>query len=186
MEKNKPGIRELKDLKKVIYDQNWLKSAKNFPVYYMYRGVKKRGGLRYDITVIPPKMLGKEFVKTKGHYHIGNYGELYQVLKGEGIFLIQNKKIEDVYYIKARKGDRVLIPPNYGHVTINPSLKILKIGNWISKECKADYKNFEKLQGTCYYYTKSGWIKNKNYKKIPRLRFKKPLKSSPKKLDFLI
>ncbi|MFQ6049994.1 MAG: glucose-6-phosphate isomerase family protein, partial [Candidatus Paceibacterales bacterium] len=116
------------------------------------------------------------------------YGELYIVLKGEGIFLVQKQKenkIEDVYATKAKKGSFVIVPPHYGHETINPSKKTLKIANWVSKRCKNSYKLFEKMQGACYYYTKSGWLKNKSYRKTPKLYFKKPLKTMPKNLDFL-
>ncbi|MBU4298792.1 glucose-6-phosphate isomerase [Patescibacteria group bacterium] len=187
MELKNPEIRYLDDMREVLYDKEWAKNAPNFEVYYMYRGVKKNQkletpSLRYDITIIPPRMLGKEFVKTKGHEHIGNYGELYKVLSGEGIFLMQkekNGKIEDAYFVKAKKGDFILIPSDYGHVTINPSKKNLKIGNWVSKKCKSDYKSIERKRGLCYYYTKSGWLKNINYKKIPKLRVEKSQKSMP-------
>jgi glucose-6-phosphate isomerase len=183
----KPEIRYLKDLKKVLFDKKFLKKSKNFPLYYIFRGVKEKKDLRYDITIIPPKILGKEFVKTKGHFHFGNFGELYKVLTGEGIFLIQkgNDKIEDVYFIRAKRGEYVKIPPGYGHATINPSKKILKIANWVSKKCHSNYQNVEKKNGMCYYYTLEGWIKNKKYKKVPKIKEKKPLKKKPKNLNFL-
>jgi len=47
------------------------------------------------------------------------------------------------------------------------------------------YDFIAKMGGACYFYTKEGWIKNKNYTKIPSLRFEKPLKVLPKNLDFL-
>jgi len=186
--KIKPDVRYLDEIRKVLYDQDWIKTAPNFPVYYIYRGVEKRNGLRYDITIILPRMLGQEFAKTKGHEHSNQYGEVYIVLKGRAIYLIQKWKgneIEDVYAIRAKKDDVVIIPPYYGHITINPNKKELKEANWIAEKCKNIYTLFEKKQGACYYYTKSGWIKNKNYKKIPKLRFEKPLKKLPKNLDFL-
>jgi len=182
-----PEIRHLNDMKMVLYDKAWAKIAPNFEVYYMRRGIEEKNDLRYDITTIPPKMLGREFVKTKGHYHIGGYQELYVVLQGEGIFLMQREeggKIQDVCYIKAKKGDYVSIPPYYGHVTINPSSKVLEMGNWISKECNSDYKSIEIKEGFSYYYTESGWIKNKNYEKVPELRSERPLESMPKNLGF--
>jgi len=213
IENRKPDIRFLYDMKEVLYDQKWAKKSPNFELYYMYRGVKprrrafgslrgkeKRGlpaqilknktweGLRYDITVIPPRMLGEEFVKTKGHEHLGNFGELYTVLKGKVIYLIQKFKknqIIDVYAVKAKKGESVIVPPGYGHITINPASQELKEANWCSEKCKNIYDLYEKKQGACYYYTKSGWIKNKNYKKISKLRFEKPLKKMPRNLDFL-
>ena len=119
---------------------------------------------------------------------MGNFGELYIILEGKALYLMQKKKrgeIEDVYYVKAKKGDNIIIPPDYGHVTINSSSKALKMANWISKDCKSNYKPFEKKEGACYFYTKSGWIKNKNYKKVPKLRFKRPKKLFPKNLNFL-
>jgi len=152
----------------------------------MHRGVKRKSDLRYDITIIPPQMLGKEFVKTKGHEH-SDEQELYIVLEGKAIFLLQkykNKKVEDVYAVIAKKGDLCLIPFDYGHVTINPSRQKLTLANWIPEKNKSSYSLFEKMQGACYYYTSKGWIKNKKYKKIPTLRFEKPLKSAPKNLNF--
>ena len=181
-------IRYLDDMRTFLYDKAWAKTAPNFEVYYMERGLEEENDLRYDITTIPPKMLGQEFVKTKGHYHIGGYQELYIVLEGEGIFLMQKKgeeKTQDVCYVKATEGDRVLVPSSYGHVTINPAAKILKMGNWISKECKSDYASIEAKAGFSYYYTQAGWIKNQNYEEVPELRFEMPLESMPRNLDFL-
>ncbi len=188
LKSKKPEIRFLNDMREVLYDKEWLRKAKNFEVYYMYRGLKKKAGLRYDITIIPPRMLGKEFTKTKGHYHIDDFPELYIVLSGQAIYLMQKVKgetIEDVYGVRAKKGEAVIIPQGYGHVTINPSDKSLKMANWIKDEGKSDYQPIEKMQGTCYFYTKSGWQKNKNYKKVPPLRFEKPLESIPENLNFL-
>ena len=184
----KPQIRYLNEMKSVLYDQKWSKTAPNLEVYYMYRGVKKKNGLRYDITVIPSQMLGEEFPKTKGHHHSNQYQEVYRVLEGEVIFLAQKGKknlIEDVYAIRAKKGGVVIVPSGYEHLLINPSKKRLKIGNWISERCQNIYDFSERLQGACYYYTKRGWIKNKNYGKVPQLRFEKPLKSLPSDLSFL-
>ncbi|PIR02680.1 MAG: glucose-6-phosphate isomerase [Candidatus Nealsonbacteria bacterium CG_4_9_14_0_2_um_filter_37_38] len=199
IENRRADIRYLNDMKMVLYDKSWAKNASNLELYYMYRGVKpphlliggggkKEGTLRYDITIIPPRMLGREFVKTKGHEHSNNYEEVYQVLKGEALYLLQKyqkNKIQDVYTIKAKRDNAVIIPPGYGHITINPSKKELIEANWLNEKCKNIYDLFVKKAGACYYYTKNGWIKNKNYKKVPKLRFKKPLKSMPKDLSFL-
>lgn len=172
----KPDIRHLKDMEEVIYDKDWLKKAdSNLELYYMYRGIEAKDNIRYDITIIPPKMLGKEFVKTKGHKHLPR--EVYVVLDGEAIFLAQktkNKTVENVFATEAKKDDVVIIPSNYSHVTINPSNEELKLGNYIEKDCQNNYAVIKKMKGACYFYTKSGWIKNKNYKKVPELKFKKP------------
>jgi glucose-6-phosphate isomerase len=181
----KPDIRRPQDMKRALYDKKWAKVAPDYELYYMYRGIKEKDGLRYDITVFPPLMLGNEFIKTKGHEHIGDFGEAYIVLKGKAIFLAQkrtNKKIEDVFAVKAGRGQVILIPVGYGHITINPSKKTLEVGNWQKKECRSDYKMFDKMNGACYYYTNKGWVKNKMYKNTPVLRFVRPLNSLPKNL----
>lgn len=184
----KPDIRRLSDMKEVLYDQKWAKNASDLELYYMYRGVKQEEELRYDITVITAKMLGREFAKTKGHEHIGAYQELYTVVEGQAFFLMQKVKgkiVEDVYAVKAGKGESVIIPSYYGHITINPSKEDLKLANWKSKTCEGDYQLFEKMRGACYYYTVDGWIKNRNYGEVPELRFEESLKSIPENLDFL-
>jgi glucose-6-phosphate isomerase len=190
-----PDIRHLNDMRDVLYDQKWAAKAPDAELYYMYRGIKKKDGLRYDITVIPAKMLGKEFVKTKGHYHIGNYGEVYIVLEGKAIYLMQKtlrrsgktrEKITDVFAVKAKKGDIAVVPPGYGHITINPSkTQELKMANWVSEKCQSDYRPIGQMAGACYYYTEKGWLENKNYKKVPKLRFERAKKSLPKDLSFL-
>lgn len=182
----KPEIRYLKDLKSVLLEPQFLTSIlEKKPAYFIFRGIKKFKGLRYDITIIPPLKIGKEFIKTKGHYHLGNFGEIYKVLAGKGIFLMQKKDLSEVYFVEAKRGEFVKIPPNFGHTTINPSNKLLKISNFISEECLSDYKSIEKKKGFCYYLTTEGWIKNKNYKRVPSLKKKKPLKKMPKNLKFL-
>lgn len=94
-------------------------------------------GLRYDITVIPPAKFGKEYVKTAGHYHPKapksdvSYTEIYQVLEGSATYLLQKAgrkgRVLDVAVVEAEKGDIVFIPPDYGHITINRSDKVLKM-----------------------------------------------------------
>lgn len=199
-------IRSLNEMEDVVYDKEWLKAADNFNVYYVWRGVKLprdrfgptlRGkkendndtsDIRYDITIIPHRLLGKEFPKTKGHRHLDHFQELIQVLEGEAFYLAQKgdgKNVKDCYAVKAKKGDFVIIPSDVWHLTINPGRKKLVMANWMFKKAGSDYSLFEKFQGACYYYTKSGWLKNKNYGIIPKLAFKKPLNKMPENLDFL-
>lgn len=183
-----PDVRRLYDMKAAIFDKEWLKTAPDMDLYYMYRKVKVENELNNSITVILAKMLGQEFNKTMGHFHIGNYGETYTVLGGEAIFLMQKTKdnvVEDVFAIKAKRGETAIIPAGYGHVTINLSDIDLKVTDWSSVNCKSDYTLFEKFGGACYFYTINGWVKNPNYSNIPPLRFEKALDSLPKDLTFL-
>jgi len=188
VKKKKPEVRFLYDMKDVIRDRKWLKKAPNLKVYYMYRGVREMEELRYDITVIPPKMFGNEFVKTKGNCNSNSLQEFYTVLEGNAIFLMQKMKgrdVKDIMTVRAKKGDWVIVPPEYYVISINPTKNILRLGNWVSQKNKNIYKGLEIMHGACYYYTRSGWIKNRNYKKFPKLRFKKPLRKMPRNLDLL-
>ena len=189
MKLENPDIRYLYDLKKVVYDKEWFNGSPNLELYYMYRGVETKGDLRYDITIMPAKMLGVEFVKTLGHYHPENYGELYIVLKGRAIYLIQkidkNGEIEDIYAVEAKKGDYVVIPPRYGHITINPGDEDLKMANWVYGDFKSIYDPIVKKGGGGYFYINQGWVKNENYANVPDLRMERAQDSMPEDLSFL-
>lgn len=184
----KCSIRYLREIKSVVYDKAFAKQNPNLELYYMHREVKKYGEIRYDITIIPAQMLGKEFVRTKGNQNSDKLAELYTVLSGKAIFLMQKTEkgvIKDVVAVQVKKGEFVNAPGDYAVIVINPTKKELKLANWVSEKNKNIYKDLEKMKGACYFYTTDGWIKNKNYKKVPKLRFEKPLKEKPKSLDFL-
>ena len=180
-----PDVRRLFDMKEVIFDKDWLARAEDFDLYYMYRDLylsradKDRllmQGLRYDITIIPPGMLGCEYIKTAGHYHPNvpegrvTYPELYEVLEGEALYLLQNLDHSDVVVVYATAGDKVLVPPGYGHVTINRSNKTLKMSNFVGRNFSSLYEPYRERAGAAYFFTKDGWIKNKIYEHAGSLR----------------
>lgn len=180
-----PDIRLIENMKEVLFDKEWAKKNLDYKAYYMYRGVDEKKGLRYDITEIPFKMFGKEYPKTKGHYHPGDYGEIYQVLEGKAIYLLQNRDMTDIVAIETNSGEVAIIPPGYGHVTINPGPQKLKMANWVSPEFNSLYEPILEKKGAGYFYTVDGWIKNKNYKDLPSLRKEEPEEKLPKNLEFL-
>lgn len=189
LENFKPDIRTIKDMGTVLYDKEWLKKAnEDMELYYMYRDLKEKNDLRYDITVILPIMIGSEFNKTKGHTHTNKCGETYIVLYGEAIFLLQKENgdtIEDVYAVKAKQGEICVVPHLYSHIMINPTDKVLKTANWVDKNMKNSYEGIQERNGACYFYTTQGWIKNENYKNIPPLRFEEPQASLPNDISFV-
>lgn len=181
----RPEIRMLYDIKDLIYCKDWLKKTENIPLYYIYRDLslteddRKKilsNCLRYDVTIIPPRTLGTEYTKTAGHYHPHNYTEVYEVIEGEAHFLFQKgiDKLEDVVLIKAKERDKVIIPPGYGHITINPSKNVLKLANWVSRNFLAIYDPIKKREGGAYYETVDDIIRNENYEEVPELRVIKP------------
>ncbi len=185
------SYRLLFDLKDVVFDKEWLaKQKRNFRLYEMQREVAKAGNIRYDITKLYGRMLGKEFNKTLGHYHPDGFPEIYEVIRGKAIYLLQkpvrtnSRKIMHAVAIYAKKGTQVIIPPRYGHVTINPSSKTLVMANLVSCRFSSIYEPYKRFNGACYYYTKKGWVKNENYEvgELEKVRAKKIFRASLKKL----
>ncbi|MFZ2455284.1 MAG: glucose-6-phosphate isomerase family protein [Candidatus Altiarchaeia archaeon] len=183
-----PDVRRLSDIKDVVYDKEFLELSKDSDLYYMYRDLAlskkdrdamQKEDLRYDITIIPPGMLGVEYTKTLGHYHPIvpgtelSYTEIYEILEGEAHYLLQkeeNGKITDAVLVKAGKGDKIIMPPNYGHVTINPGRKELKMSNLVSGKFSSVYQPYKDKHGGAYYELQGGFVGNENYGKLPPLR----------------
>ncbi len=145
------------------------------PVYRVWRrahlrqddGKVKQSQLRYDLTLIPPGQIGDEFVKTAGHYHknkngLGvSYPEIYEVLRGRAYFFIQRpgkdfKNIESAILVEAGPGEKFLIPPSYGHNTINVFDEPLFLANWVSDSAEYDYEPYKSLGGASYHFLAEG------------------------------
>ncbi len=177
-----PQVRLAEDLKTVLAERNCIVKG---PLYFMYRDIARsvedrdwlgNQKLRYDVTVIPPMVLCGEYVKTKGHYHPedmsgAGYPEIYEIIEGSAEYLLQTKRLSDAVVVSAGKGDTVLIPPGYGHVTINPGKTTLVMANIVSNEFSSIYKDYEALHGAVYYRMENlGYIKNPHYPEHPQLR----------------
>ncbi|MBO4302087.1 glucose-6-phosphate isomerase [Methanosarcinaceae archaeon] len=222
----KPSVRTLFDLEPVIFDSDWYSDEKekgNRDIYFMYRegfrsgedhDIMKENKIRFDITQIPAGFLGVEYVKTMGHYHPKvpgcrySYPEVYQVISGHATYLLQKRDLSGVIVIEASEGDVVLIPPEFGHVTINASREELVMSNWVA-EFSSDYETVLEKHGFAYYVTKDGFVPNPHYSdretdsagKLPPISFMTPsdhpefglfcgkdmydLIREPEKLDFL-
>jgi glucose-6-phosphate isomerase len=190
-------IRKLYDMEDVVFDREWFEKAeeRNLDMYYMFRDLAKNDadlelikahGLRYDITRIPPGMLGSEYIKTVGHYHPNvpgediTYPEVYQVLEGSATYLLQKvehgeeARVLDVVVIEAEEGDCVLVPPGYGHVTVNTSEKTLEMANWVCRDFSSVYEPIKRLSGAAYFLLKSGFLQNPLYRNVPPIRYLKP------------
>jgi len=183
--------RLVREMKKVLLDNPSIPD--DTCLYSMYDGVCREKDrdfitskrLRYDLTLICPGKLGREFVKTAGHYHsisedgVLSYPELYEVLYGEVHFILQKLGsteggIADILLIRAGRSERVMVPPNYGHVAINPLSEPLVLANWIGDDCKPDYEAITRFGGAALFEIeeegKVNFIQNKNYISVPSLR----------------
>jgi len=113
-------------------------------------------------------------VKTKGHYHPENpggvgYPELYEVVEGVAHFLHQEKTLDHIVLVKAAKCNIVLIPPGYGHVTINPSdEETLTMANLVSTAFESEYAFYETMHGAAWYELAGNiLVRNPHYPDVP-------------------
>lgn len=189
------SIRKISDLKDVLLNA----PESDGDAYYMFRGVHRPEDekkfehykIRYDITVIPPRTIGREYIKTLGHYHPEadyelSYPEIYEVLHGEALFLLQPRDASDFIAVKAKKGDVVIMIPNYGHVTVNAGSEPLIMANLVSSEFSSEYEPVKKKHGFAWYYTTEGWVKNPNYNEHPEIKELKPSPFPPDIYSFFV
>jgi glucose-6-phosphate isomerase, archaeal len=153
--------------------------------YYMIRG----GSGKRNITVWETGTVGGEYIKTYGHYHVGDLDETYQIIEGEGIALLQKlaqengvsqtDRVKEFKAIKVKAGDSVYMPPGYGHLVVNTGKTWLVTSDdspvygakdSISKPGHADYDAVKKMRGFAYYVVEKNGapalIRNPLYKEI--------------------
>jgi len=140
--------------------------------YRLYRAVRRvedepllaAAGLRYDLTVTLPGRYGDEYVKTVGHYHPRGDGgtsfpEVYEVVHGRAAFVLQHvddvtaerPRVAEVWVQLCEAGERILIPPDCGHVTVNVGTTPLVVADLVSLRCGHLYGSFKALRGATTY-----------------------------------
>ena len=144
--------------------------------YYMIRGGKDKR----NITVWESGTVGGEYIKTYGHYHVGDLDETYEIIEGEGIALLQKlvtengvpqiDRVEEFRAIKvSAKGgsasggkavNSVYMPPGYGHLVVNTGKTwlvtsddspVFGADDSASMPGHADYESVKKMRGFAYY-----------------------------------
>lgn len=160
--------------------------------YYMIRGDMKNGRGN-NITVWEPGIVGKEYIKTYGHYHIGKLDETYNFIAGEGIALLQKlavnengdmipSVVKEFKAIPVKAGDELFIPAGYGHLVVNTGLDFLvtvddspvNFGdiNPSSLPGHADYEMVKQMRGFAFYVVenngKPALVRNKRYSEIKK------------------
>jgi len=166
-------------------------------LYYIYRGISlrddmalwKEAHLRYDITLIFAGTIGEEPIHTVGHFHIHDkagyaYPEIYQVLSGNALFILQSENRSSFHVIEASSGKKVIIPPGFGHITLNPSIsEPLIVANIFTDSANSDYSLFREHHGAFYHpHRNNGLIQfapNPSYDTHPSLKYHKQLKPLP-------
>lgn len=132
--------------------------------YYMVRG----GTDMRNVTVMEPGTVGSEYIKTYGHYHIGQLDETYWFLLGNGVVLQQKlvdegvaDEVAEFKAIQVHAGDSVYMPPGFGHLMVNIGATYLVMaddspvdfGNKgeVSMPGHADYSMVKQMHGFAYY-----------------------------------
>jgi glucose-6-phosphate isomerase len=206
----KPAIRYLEDMEEVLYARDEELKDKDDPrreLYFMFRDLHlpehqslfREKGIRYDITVLVPGTIGREYVKTAGHYHpfkpgtTYTYPEVYEVLYGEAHYLLQKptnlikpgEGVEEVIVVAAEPGDKVLIPPGFGHITINPGSDFLIMSNLVADNFNSIYEPLREMGGAGYCQLSFPvneqeplFVANPCYPSCPPLHFSRPVELS--------
>lgn len=149
-----------------LLPEDWRRGGEE-PLYRVWRGCLPRGAgyppaagptpslspasdVRLDFTLLLPETPGRELPRTLGHIHRPEptggalFGELYQVLAGAAMFVLVAHRPgrAAVAAFHAGPGDLVVIPPAYGHFTVNVGQAPLLCANLVSRRCLADYAAF--------------------------------------------
>lgn len=191
-------------------------------LYWMYRyfeakkdqKIFEKADLEYDLTVIKNGKVGDEFIKTVGHYHARvprqkiSYPEVYEVIEGQIEYLLQtmpdDKGLVNVILVQTEPGDKVVVPPGYGHISINIGNEVALSSNIQKRDlpASANYDFYNKHEGGAFFRTGKGLEPNKKYS-INSLRIVKAIEQpqfglikneslytsflkNPDKFDFLI
>lgn len=156
--------------------------------YHMVRGGKD---LR-NITIWEQGKVGKEYIKTYGHYHVGNIDETYWIIYGEGITIAQKRaigtdgepvdgEIDEIRIVRVKTGDAVYMPRGWAHAAVNTSKTFFVTADDSpvnfeeidpsSLPGHADYEPIKKMRGMAYYIVEENGqptlVKNPLYKKVP-------------------
>jgi glucose-6-phosphate isomerase, archaeal len=131
--------------------------------YYMVRGGKNKR----NVTILESGNVGGEYIKTYGHYHIGNLDETYWFKEGEGVALLQKlvnpsdpSVVAEFKALQVSAGSEVYMPPGYGHLMVNKGKTWLVMvddspvegpNDSASMPGHADYEPVKKMQGFAYY-----------------------------------
>lgn len=152
--------------------------------YYMIRG----GSKKRNITIWESGVVGGEYIKTYGHYHVGDLDETYWIVQGDGIALLQKLAnpsdpsiVEEFKAIRVKAGDSVYMPSGYGHLVANTGSEWLvtvddspveDVGDSSSMPRHADYESVQKMRGFAYYVVEKDGApalkKNPLYTKIAK------------------
>jgi oxalate decarboxylase/phosphoglucose isomerase-like protein (cupin superfamily) len=138
---------------------------------------------RYDIFVVPYGLLGVEYIKTHIFYNDpveGKYDCVIEVLSGELTVLLQRNTdrgnvlsfdtfVENVYIVKLKKGEQLVIPTGYFYTFINTSSAPVVFSKITHKNKSVlDYSKIKRERGLAFYLIS----KNARIEIVPNPKYK--------------
>lgn len=151
------------------------------------REMRKVGGLRPDITIIPARGFRLEYARTEGHEHLSGLPEIYETILGNVGYLLfkfdkQNpRRVDDAMLVISKEGDHVIFPNEYAHITINLDKKQPAIvTDIVSEKANPDFQKIRDNNGGPYYvimqsaFSEGKPEENFSYEYAPELRIVKP------------
>ena len=160
--------------------------------YYMVRG----GTEQKNITVWEPGTISGEYIKTYGHYHVGDLSETYSIIYGQGVALLQKlaedesgkmipDMVEDFQAIPVKAGQVVFMPTKVGHLLVNTGQTYFVTADDSPVDFEdrdpssfpghADYELVKKMKGFAYYVVEHNGQpalkRNDLYKSIEKKEF---------------
>jgi glucose-6-phosphate isomerase len=159
------AMRDHKKMQEVLMDPSGNGPAIH---YYMIRG----GVDQKNITVWETGTVSGEYIKTYGHYHVGNLDETYWFIYGQGIALLQKlatnndgemiaDEVVEFKAVPVKQGEELFIPSGYGHLVVNTGKTYFVTAddspvNFEEKDPSslpghANYEMVKQMQGFAYY-----------------------------------
>jgi glucose-6-phosphate isomerase len=164
------GCRTAHEMREVLLAPETL--APETELYYLYHLVQAPARVmqslgQYDLTygpvLLPPRRIGREYIKTSGHYHpplagtSHGFPEIYTQLHGRLLLFLQKRdpanpeRLADCALVEMTPGFVITIPPGYAHVLINATDEPALMAGLYGKAFKPDYQPVRARRGLAYY-----------------------------------
>jgi glucose-6-phosphate isomerase len=183
-------VRVLDELTPVYLDQQACQGKTI--AYEMINGIfeekdrQRLAGLpvRYELTLFPPMKVGREYIKTLGHIHLPDansgidYPEVCEVLVGRAHFLFMkldpdHHSASEVFFVEVKAGQKLIIPPGYDHLTINPGPGPMLFSDVVARAVGGNYERMKAVHGAAYLEVEENdqavFIPNPFYRAVPVL-----------------
>ena len=191
------SVRTFEKLAPILEEPGCIEGQEQEIIYWMFRNLGLQGNehlvkvhsARYDLSVFRQHLFGQELMKTSGHYHPSiwqggsSYPEVYEVAYGSAVFLMQEVadieagpeevRVRNCIALRCEQGQKAIMPPDFGHVTINPDPHTpLVTTNWVCSDFASVYGGAERCGGFAWRRTEDrGWVENPRYRcDVPKLR----------------